>query len=740
LKALGVLRLVSEQLDPEARGWWDGECFLLASVKTKDEILEFFLERYEPTPVVAPWNKGSGFYAGDRALIPAETSAAARFTRLREGIRAARGQLDAIANADHQVRRIKEEGTNRSLSKAQRELLRSSEDYKKRLAEAERAFKRRKTELIPELRLNWRGPHRAWMDTAIVLDGDGTARFPSLLGTGGNDGRLDFTNTFFQQLSRIFDLADATGKARPEAGVWMLEALFGGPAQATLSGISVGQFAPGGAGGANSGLGPDGRSRLNPGDWVLMMEGSLLFVSTANRRWNAGVSSRASAPFAVGGQSAGFASASSAEDSPRGEQWVPLWSTPSTLQEVGRLLAEGRAQLGTKEASEPADLAMAIARLGTSRGVESFQRFGYIERNGQSNLAVPLGRFVVPRLNSPKLACLDDLAIWFPRLRREARSTHAPARLTQAERRAGDALFAVTQHPSEPLRWQSLLLRLVDIEAVQVTGSGYAAGPIPQLRPEWVEAADDGSSEIRLALAFALQTGPPNGSGRRAPISGVRRHWLTLKNHRRFATSGTGGQQRLQLQVDRVLAGRNGRDDAMALVSRRLVEASQEGARLLPLQAAKCAAASSSDLARLVAGEVDLDRTVSLARALMALDARKWSVRPCPPRKAPAGDLPDDAWLTIRTALLPFAPPGGVPVGLDRAIVRRLETGDAASAVGLAVRRLRAAGLRPTVRMASANPATARLWAAALAFPIDQRAAAEFCRRLDPTSIKETAA
>ena len=47
LKALGVLRLVAEQLDPEARGWWEGERFLLASHKDEDELLAFFPGMHE---------------------------------------------------------------------------------------------------------------------------------------------------------------------------------------------------------------------------------------------------------------------------------------------------------------------------------------------------------------------------------------------------------------------------------------------------------------------------------------------------------------------------------------------------------------------------------------------------------------------------------------------------------------------------------------------------------------------
>src|SRR2546426_11763804 len=62
LKALGILRLVSEQKDPDARGWWHDDVFWLRSALDRDALLKFFLENYKPTPLVAPWNAGSGFY------------------------------------------------------------------------------------------------------------------------------------------------------------------------------------------------------------------------------------------------------------------------------------------------------------------------------------------------------------------------------------------------------------------------------------------------------------------------------------------------------------------------------------------------------------------------------------------------------------------------------------------------------------------------------------------------------
>lgn len=65
LKALGVLRLVSEQVDHQAQGWWEGDTFRLRSTLDREGLLQFFLERYAPTPLVAPWNGGSGFFSSD---------------------------------------------------------------------------------------------------------------------------------------------------------------------------------------------------------------------------------------------------------------------------------------------------------------------------------------------------------------------------------------------------------------------------------------------------------------------------------------------------------------------------------------------------------------------------------------------------------------------------------------------------------------------------------------------------
>jgi len=740
LKALGVLRIVGEQADRTARGWWDGERFRLATAMDRDELVDFFLTRFEPTPFVAPWLRGSGFFqANDRGVTPLERSVAPRLQAFRDGIAAARAMLPELTTADQEVRRIKDETKDKTISKASRTALRESDEYKKRLAAAEHRFKELKDGLIPTIRSLWRGPHRDWIDAALVLDDANAPRYPALLGSGGNDGRLDFTNNFMQRLGDLFDLGSSQAVPRANASSWLVAALWGAPSPGYARDVAIGQFIPGAAGGANSTNGPSGDSLLNPFDYVLMMEGCVVMRASATRRLDANASQRAAAPFVVPAFAAGYASAARSDESARGEQWMPLWSQPMLIAEVKHLFAEGRAQLGRSSASRPLDFACAATRMGVARGIASFQRFGYIERNGQSNLAVPLGRFQVRDRASENDACLDDVAAWTARIHREASGADAPARLATAARRVGDACFEATRRPDSPLTWQELLRAMVGVEAVMRTGTGFRAGPIPLLSAGWLLAADDGSSEFRLALSFALQVSAGNNS-RAEQVDGVRRHWLPLVAARvpRFAVSGDTQHPRLDMRPEVVLDGRDGIGDAIALVTRRLFEASQKGQRAFPLVPAPGAATSPADVMDWISGEVDANRTLELGRALMAIDRRAMSrARDANARPTRSTVAIDDGWACIRLACLPWPIGTQTEAVCEPAILRRLAAGDASGALDLAVRRLRAAGLTPPVRSTAAAYRDARRWAASLAFPISQPGAELLLRALDLSTPKE---
>ncbi|MES9906681.1 MAG: type I-U CRISPR-associated protein Csx17 [Sedimenticola sp.] len=680
LKALGTLRLVTEQRDSSARGWWDGECFVLASILDKEALNNFFLESYQPTPLVAPWNSGTGFYPKDkksgRAVASIESSTDIRLAPFRAAIKDAREVVGG-----------------RTLSPDKKE----------------------KEAFLRNCNIHWRGGHQRAMAASVVIDGEGSPTYPALLGTGLNDGRLDFSSNYMERLLKLISENSASSRVSRSL---LSAALWGEATLQMMKKGAIGQFLPGCAGGANSTNAPDGDALSNPWDFILMLEGAILFTASVTRRSGNANSSRAASPFSVEAQGAGYASADGMDESARGEQWMPLWNRPLTLKELQHLLGEGRSQIGARSANKPLDLARAVAQLGTARGISAFQRYGYIERNGQANLAVPLGRFRVPDHIDPHLACLNDLDAWTARLHRVAKDQQTPARFRLAEHKLTESLFAVTQHPREPSRWQTVLLHLAEMEGIIITGDHSWVGRVPALRSAWIIAADDGSPELRLACAFALQAASFRQDG--TPIDPIRRHWYPVKNG----------------ETARVMQGRSGIADATALISRRLVEAGIRGERRLPLAPARRASASFADLACFMAGEVDIDRTLMLGRALLALKRSDWAHSPSPPGEAKGDQYPDEAWMVLRLAMLPW-PLNDQQIPVDPAIFRRLESGDGGAALEIARRRLRAKGITTTLRAGFVEPYIAKRWAAAMAFPISMQQAKRVLHRIDPKTITE---
>src|SRR6185437_4970679 len=178
-----------------------------------------------------------------------------------------------------------------------------------------------------------------------------------------------------------------------------------------------------------------------------ILEGAVAFRGQATRRLGARNDVRAAIPFAVAAQGAGQATRGT-EKSARGEQWMPLWERPASWADVSTLFGEGRAQLGRSLARRPLDFARAVARLGVARGITGFVRYGYLERNGQSNLAVPLGRIEVAA--HPRARLIDEIGGWLDRLQREA--DEAPARLSASVGVLSDAVFDAISREAEPTR------------------------------------------------------------------------------------------------------------------------------------------------------------------------------------------------------------------------------------------------------------------------------------------------
>jgi CRISPR-associated protein Csx17 len=596
--------------------------------------------------LIDPWNRGSGFLSSSdkaaRNLAQIENSKSLRFKPFQDGISATRAipllnQLAAVST-------VKKE------------------------------FDKLKPVFIQHCRLNWRGSLLEWLDAALIIQNDLSPKFPSLLGSGGNDGRLDFTDNFRQRLIDLFDIN--TGKPAKKTNALLQAALFAAPAQGAGN-YAIGQYAPGVAGGANSTNGLDGKANVNPWDFVLFMEGTVLFASAATRRLNNAAA--ASAPFALYAQAAGHLSSSSGDKAVRGEQWFPLWAQSATLGEIRALLSEGRAQLGKAATKDPLEMARAVARLGVARGISAFERYAYMERNGQANFAVPLGRWKVAA--QPNQNLLADLDEYLFRLHREARSENASNALAVAVRNLDDALLAAAANGSLPLHWQNILLALADCESlVAKMPSDNRVGILSGLTPKWIDAADDGTPEFRLALAFGTQ-------------NNIRRCFLPLNKF--------GNKLEKEAGVSVVCDGRDFITDAIAFIDRRFVEIGKGSNRHLSQFSPR--PAMLADISAFLDGSLDEVRLLSLARAFMALDTATLTASAAGyPVFAGRGDYPPDAFALFRLAIRPD-------------IFRRLSSGDIVAAARMATQNLRAQSILPAITLAVGD---ARRLAASMAFPV----------------------
>ena len=289
LKALGILRLVSKQCDTNTKCFWKNDIFHLVSKLDRDALEKFFLNEYHPTPIIAPWNGGSGFHPDDNkeAIDAIIGSSSDRFDAYRAAICDGRNCLDQL-------------GLHRKPEKEE------------------------KQPLLQICRNQFFGDALQAFDTAVMLTGD-SAKFPPLVGTGWNDGRLEFTNNFMQRLIDVID--PATGSASAFAKDWLKQSLFSENIKAPPSKAPVGQFLPGTAGGANGTAGFDAKSSVNPWDFILMIEGTLLFFGGGCAQTRICGTGPACVSVLCPAGWRRYASASLADEASgmtRGEMWMPL--------------------------------------------------------------------------------------------------------------------------------------------------------------------------------------------------------------------------------------------------------------------------------------------------------------------------------------------------------------------------------------------------------------------------------
>jgi CRISPR-associated protein Csx17 len=699
LKALGILRVLSQQCpDAQAKGFWQGNAFTLVSTYDREALLDFFLTRYAPSPLVAPWNGGSGFHPKDnaKALDAIAASTLATFATYRETLFAARTALTSLGLKEKPEKEAKEH-------------------------------------LLLRCRNTFPEPALEWLDSAFVLTDDG-AKYPPLLGTGGNDGRLEFTNNFMQRLTEVFDLAK--GVPTSDSPAFLSHALFDTPTKG-LADNPIGQFSPLASGGANASTGFDAPNTVNPWDFILTLEGALLFAAAAVKRLESLSPGQLIYPFCVRSSGAGYGSASFSDEADADEIWMPLWSSPSGLSELKTLFNEGRAWVGHRPAKSGVDFARAVASLGVDRGIDEFQRYSFLKRNGKSYYATPLQRLRVHRdtVSSDLLAACDG---WLQRFLPKAKGDTAPGSVRRAAARLEAAIFAraASAQDNNPDTAQELLIALGECERALASMSETRREkvfsnlkPLPPLPRGWIKAIDNHTPEYRLAAALASLS--------------VRfgKDYFPLRRHLEPVKVITGEKAWTDWSdeaLNEVVWHEGSVIDVLcAVMTRRLLLAKSVGEKSWPEYARLTA--WPTDIAAFIEGRIDETRFAQLVWGLSLVDfsgdALTGDEMPTPPDKA-YDEIPPAFYAQLK---LCFASrlPDDKRVPIEPIIFNLAASGDGARASTQALRRLHGSSIPVTSIQIPLAGEAARRSAAALLFPLWDTQLATIGRAVAPDSFPQ---
>ncbi len=653
LKALGVARLL-HRVDPSVRLWWGRDGFAnLRTGYSRDDLVGYFLSEYVPSAIASPWNGGSGFYPGDNlvAVEKIEHSKHARLWPLRQAI-----DLGRTMVAERCPAAAPKDTTKYAFIEAWRATC--SEDS------------------------------LAWIDATWALTDDSPSANP-LLGTGGNDGRLEFSRNFAERITACLpQLWDPTADLASSRA--LLEwALFAETA-VRLDDGSIGMFAPGSNGLPNSSSSSTMNSLSSPWEFVLMLEGALLFGASVSRRLSSTV---AAFPFTVRRPAfVGVGTDPGDAGKTRGEVWLPLWKVPASVGAIRRTLSEGRAQDGPRQSQSGRDMTRSVAALGTERGIAAFERILLVERNGLAYAAVPVDRVHVRAI--PNIGLLRSADAWLI----HARSIDAAAvqiAVTAVDRTAyAIALGLAGASLAEWLRALAKAQLAVGGRAgVRDRSARSHVAPLGRLPKDLVYALDS-SPEVRLARSIATIGRAAGQLGLRSIIEPVEIRpggWFQWSDSIRRSSS-------------------EGLHRPMAIMARLAqVHATQGGPEL--------DGASLRDALTFLAGGVEEQRLIELAFALTL----------CAPAPLPQDGGATNAsgvdrlYAVCRLATVPTSVEGREhPRPPARDVIPALVAGRPERALRAATRHLRSAGRVPLMSLVDliATGAHAKRVAAALAIPV----------------------
>jgi CRISPR-associated protein Csx17 len=496
LAALGLMRIIERHVDDKAQFYWQGIDFYINTKVPQSELIEQLLANYEAMVAFNPWNKGCGIE------IDKKTGALSYV-----------GSIAQIANSES--RRTKK------IKVLLPEFWKLIDEFKSQGTTFSYPEKAEKLAFIEQClsRLNqhWR---TEWADATVILmqitNKQGTtsvkAKYPALLGSGGNVGAVDIAENYYSAVGLLFD--PQTGEPVANAAACFTKAIFGAESSEVTESKDVKalhllpnqdykldfalsknyDYAPSGGSSA---------STVNPALVLLASEGLSTFSGHASggggdTDTGKPLMGRELAKYSLAVATSGASTDLVSLDERKSfteEYFLPLWSQPRTYERLKTRLFDSplanEAQFFLpRQISDGTDFIQVLQKWAIENKITGkFARYSMLPRKGQSNFAV--------MLETVNVGVGSDLAVDLEDYRRNlrgfAKSDDCPA-LVQGSIYHFDRVFS--QFIQGKCSHSDLLMALGKLAPVRWPKS---------LRYDWIAPVltESNCPEFRLALSIA---------------------------------------------------------------------------------------------------------------------------------------------------------------------------------------------------------------------------------------------
>ena len=631
LKGLGVFRLIAEQADPQARAWWKDGVLLLHTKWSWDEVVSFFLRGigekktpiYSPTPIFAPWGGRPGFYKDSHKRAKAILDKIRKFNDPNSRFAAACRTVTLI----DELLRTK----TAVVTEKRKEVRKAWVDLIKKNSPKIDQRTPLKNEISGTMRSNWCEAAVDWFDACLALEDD--VRFGFLFGSGGNEGNADITNNFWEMIEEVVGLPTP----KSQSAQFLARCIIG-EGHLGEGSRTVGQHFPLAAGSANCGQDYEGSSSTNPWDFVLMMEGAILFAGATTKRLSQFGKGKAAFPFMIDHLATEEASTSNKDELKqdakvircRAEFWMPLWNSAISFPELQSLLSEGRLQRHSGKRTDHTLHAMeAVKTLGVARGIDAFHRVALFERRGQgSYLASSLGyHSTAQALDSlaPQLAEIEDFRQRvYSKLREGPGIPDRVMRARQSLHTALATLLTRDEHRSISVgeTLVDVLTRVagVEREVSLLKDREKLLNPCPPLSRKWMRD-DANDADLRLARAIAgIAAWGESSDPKRSAVEAIRSNLLPVSRSNRHSKLWNWDATSRSAVWSR---GASLTTNFIAVLRRRLIDAQRGSGEGLPLWSSH--GASYADLLTYWKGDIDEGRLAELIHGFALVDSGRWN-------------------------------------------------------------------------------------------------------------------